>query len=116
MKVTYYCGLKHFEDYVCIQHEGFVARKASSWWMERTNRLDLRPPTTTDEALSRAGELKSATHISVWVNKKYPEIVNYCFDNTAFGTIEASDADESPLVKFANQPTSKPLEEVDIPF
>jgi len=116
MKVTYYCGLKHFEDYVCIQHEGFVARKASRWWMERTNRLDLRPPTTTDEALSRAGELKSATHISVWVNKKYPEIVNYCFDNTAFGTIEASDADEGPLVKFANQPTSKPLEEVDIPF
>ena len=97
MKVTYYCGLRHFEDYVCIEHEGFASRKARQWWRDRSS---LAVPICTDEALARAGELTAATHLRVWVNKKYPEILNYCFDNTAFGTIEPSDADAGPVTQM----------------
>ena len=95
MKVSYYCGLKHFEDYVCIEHEGFAARKARMWWMQRS----ANPcPVSTDEAIVRSEELRVPSHLRVWVNKKYPEIMEYCYDGTAFNTIEPSEAFELPKV------------------
>ena len=121
MKVTYYCGLKHFTDYVCLEHEGFASNKARSWWRNRTPN---KVPLSTEEAIERAAELTVTTHIRVWVNKKYPEIMAYCFDNTAFGTIEPSEADVGPMVTFAKKkadpsilnPEVEGLELDDIPF
>lgn len=104
MKVTYYCGLKHFTDYVCLEHEGFAARKAREWWRERrAEGMSTEVPETTDHALIRFNELKSTTHLRVWVNKKYPEILAYCYDNTAFGTMEASDAYSAPSVTISKK-------------
>lgn len=99
MKVTYYCGLQKFTDYVCIEHDGFAARKARMWWRERS----ASPvPATTEEAIARATELKAATHLRIWVNKKYPEILTYCYDNTCFGTIEPSAVvNDVPIVNSA---------------
>lgn len=99
MKVSYYCGLKHFEDYVCIEHEGFAARKARMWWMQRSSEAC---PTTTEEAINRSNELRVPTHLRVWVNKKYPEIMEYCWDGTAFNTIEPSETFEMPQVSTSN--------------
>lgn len=107
MKVTYYCGLRAFSDYVCIQHDGFAQRKARQWWKERT---DLPFPDSTEFALELCNSLSPATNLRIWVNKKYPEIMAYCFDGTCFGTETASTA---PSVEL-KLPKADTL--VDIPF
>jgi len=87
MKVTYYCGLRSFSEYVCIQHDGFAQRKARQWWRERSSAPF---PESTEAALVVASSLTAATHLRIWINKQYPEILTHCFDGTAFGQQEAS--------------------------
>lgn len=112
VKVSYYCGLRMFTDYVCVEHDKFAGRKARQWWAQRTSSP---MPATTAEALEVAATLKPATDLRVWINKKYPEILAYCFDGTGFGTREATGP--GPEVQ-----TSIPLkvlkyvEDDDIPF
>jgi len=122
IKVSYYCGYQHFEDYVCLEHEGFASRKARMWWRERS---EYPVPETTNAALGTTNLLKTPTHLRVWINKKYPEIMKYCFDGTAFGTVEASDSDPGPAVQHYIKPTTSELtiptipqaiEADDIPF
>lgn len=86
MKVTYYCGLRSFSEYVCIQHDGFAQRKARQWWRERSSSPF---PESTEAALTQTDTLTAATHLRIWVNKQYPEILTHCFDGTAFGQHEA---------------------------
>lgn len=122
IKVSYYCGYQHFEDYVCLEHEGFASRKARMWWRERS---EYPVPETTNAALGTTNLLKTPTHLRVWINKKYPEIMKYCFDGTAFGTVEALDSDPGPAVQHYIKPTTteltiptipQPIESDDIPF
>jgi DNA repair protein RadD len=87
MKVTYYCGLRSFSEYVCIQHDGFAQRKARQWWRERSSAPF---PESTEAGLVVASSLTAATHLRIWINKQYPEILTHCFDGTAFGQQEAS--------------------------
>lgn len=81
MKVTYYCGLQCFTDYVCFEHEGFAQRKARQWWRERT---DIAVPLLTKDAMEIAPSIPEPTHLRVWINKKYPEILSACFDGSGF--------------------------------
>ncbi len=122
MKVQYYCGLKHFTDYVCLEHEGFAARKARQWWRDRLVDKTVPLPVTTEQAIESVNTILQATHLRVWVNKKYPEILAYCYDDSAFGTIEASVSSLGPMVSvstFVQSPRQLPdysdLED-DIPF
>lgn len=98
MKVNYYCGLRMFSEYVCIQHEGFAQRKARWWWKERAA---VAFPPSTEAALGLVSEIKPATHLRVWINKQYPEIVAYCYDGTNFGAIKpietAQNGDDIPF-------------------
>jgi len=113
MKVTYYCGLRSFSEYVCIQHDGFAQRKARQWWRERTGAAF---PESTEAALVVASSLTAATHLRIWINKQYPEILGHCFDGTAFGQQEAS---APPTVDTAGRITPKALADDtddDIPF
>lgn len=123
IKVSYYCGLQSFNEYVCIEHEGFAGRKAREWWRLRTSEP---MPSTTDEALELVSDYcKAATHLRVWVNKpKYPEILAHCFDGTAFGSVEAPHSD-GPTVDVnrngvnRNKPlalNTSTVEDDDIPF
>lgn len=96
MKVTYYCGFKMFQEFVCVEHENFAGRKAREWWRSRSDR---NVPKTTQQALEEAETLKTPTHIRVWTNKKYPEILAFCFDGTAFGVEEPPEVLESPTVE-----------------
>ena len=82
LRISYYCGLRSFSDYVCIEHDGFAQRKARIWWKERT---DIPFPISTDEGLKWVDMVQPATHLRVWVNKKYPEILAHCFDGSEFG-------------------------------
>lgn len=95
LKVTYYCGLKMFNEFVCIQHEGAAKRKAYNWWAERT---PAPMPQTVDEAIEQVNALLTPSHLRVWVNKKYPEIMARCYDGTAFGTKE-NDLKPAPSVQ-----------------
>lgn len=88
LKATYYCGLRAFTEYACIEHDGFAGRKARQWWRERSTSPF---PASTEDALATANTLTAATHLRIWVNKQYPEILAHCFDGTAFGKQEASE-------------------------
>jgi len=119
MRVTYYCGLQHFNEFVCFEHSGYAGRKARIWWRERSESL---PPLSTNAGIELSGMLKAPTHLRVWVNKKYPEILGQCFDGSAFGVQEASDSMEPPTIEVraprpgAKTPTEGNFYDDDIPF
>ncbi len=88
IKASYYCGLRLFNQWICIEHPGYAGKKARDFWNQALINKDFEFPETTLEALKRINELKSPTHVRVWVNKKYPEILSYDYQGTAFGTRE----------------------------
>lgn len=88
LKVTYYCGSKIFNEWVCLMSGDWAGRKAAQWWRKRTH---LPLPSCIEEALDVAAMLKTPKYIKVHTNKKFPVILNYCYDGTCFGTREAVD-------------------------
>lgn len=83
MRVTYFGKFNRRFEYVCFQHEdGFSRRKAREWWQERAPGVPV--PTQTMMALQNTDHLRVPTHMRVWVNKQYPEIMGFCYDGTAF--------------------------------
>lgn len=94
MKLNYYCGLRSFHEFVPVEATGSIRGIAQRWWNARAK---VAPPPglpvmphTVDEALQIAMSLPPATHIRVWTNKQYPEIIAHCFDGTSFGTQDAT--------------------------
>lgn len=77
MKVSYYCGARVFKEYVCFEHEGYAGRKARQWWNLRANGLEF--PGITANGLALAPSLRAPTGLRVWVNTKYPEIMEHLF-------------------------------------
>lgn len=86
IRVTYYCGFRSFSEYVCLEHPGNVANKARHWCRVRLEGSGI--PQTTTQFLEIATQIKSPTHIRVWVNQKYPQVLAHCFDGSAFGKFE----------------------------
>jgi len=78
LQVSYFCGLRMFKEWVCLEHEGFPKHKARDWWRERLLQPD--PPDTIAEALESLNQLRTPTHIRVWINKKYPEVMAHAYD------------------------------------
>lgn len=76
IKVSYYCGLRKFDEWICLEHEGFARKKARDWWRQRAG---TEPPPTTAVAMESVEGLKIPKIIRVWVNKKYPEIISYVY-------------------------------------
>lgn len=124
MRVTYYCGIRRFSEFILLEHNNaYASRKARNWWRDRS---DLAPPLTTMQALERTGELKTPTHLRVWINKQYPEIMQTCYDGTAFGTQAAKDSDPGPTTNVQLGPAQqeaeraarldKAVKDDDIPF
>jgi len=74
IKVSYFCGLRMFNEWVCLEHSGFALKKARDWWRQRHQE---EPPVTTHRALEKVSELTVPSRIKVWVNQKpYPEILS----------------------------------------
>jgi DNA repair protein RadD len=76
LRVTYFSGLKKFEEFVCLEHAGFARKKAVDWWLKR---MSEKIPSCVDDALGYISELRVVKRIEVIVNRKYPEIVNHEF-------------------------------------
>ena len=76
IKVSYFCGLRMFNEWIMLEHPGMPSKRARDWWRARHQE---EPPPTTCEALRRVSELRMPTQIRVWVNKKYPDILSHEF-------------------------------------
>lgn len=79
MRVTYYCNWETFSQYICLEHGGFAQRKAFDW-LKDARTIPLALPmqiaeTTVQKVLENKDLLKQPTHIKVWLNQKYPEIL-----------------------------------------
>lgn len=72
MKVSYFCGLRRFDEWVCFEHNGWPGKRAKTWWQQRHS--EPAPPTTY-EALRKSSQLRPPARIRVSVNKQYPEIL-----------------------------------------
>ena len=121
MRVSYYCGLKMYTEFVTLENSNaFAQRRARAWWKVRmkskwNDTLNNPVPTTVNEGLTRLEEINHPTHIRVWVNKNpYPEIMAICFDGTAFGTEEMSD--EVPTITTSLATLQKTELDAEIPF
>lgn len=98
LRLTYYSGLRNkFSDYIMPEHEGFARRKSEALWREmfQATPFSTAPaelPATTAQALAAVSGLTMPTHLRVWINKQYPEILTKgrCYDGTAFGTQDSS--------------------------
>jgi len=71
LKVSYMCGLRRFNEYVCLQHSGYALMKARRWWERRS---DQRAPETVQQALELSKSLKRPEKILVYEGKSFPEI------------------------------------------
>jgi DNA repair protein RadD len=89
VKVSYFCGLTKFTEYVHFELEGFALRKARPWWRERTQAPF---PETTAQALMVVPTLSVPTHIKVWTNKAFPEILGVTFTGSFEQPIIGSEA------------------------
>jgi DNA repair protein RadD len=76
IKVSYFCGLKMFTEFICLEHKGLAKNKAHTWWLQR---MGMPAPPTTDEALLMIKQLKVPRELRVWTNRKYPEIMAAIF-------------------------------------
>lgn len=94
--VSYYCGRRRFSEYVCPEHTNYAGQRAKVWWRERSKNT---MPKTTDELLAVIKTITPATHLRVWMNRQYPEIMKACFDGTAFGATEMAGYDTGPTVE-----------------
>ncbi|MEQ1724176.1 MAG: helicase-related protein, partial [Pseudobdellovibrio sp.] len=93
IKVTYFSGKRNFTEYLCVEHaqdpvtcnnaEQWARGRFEKWWRKRT---DLLCPVKIDDTLRLLDHIEHPTHVKVHINKKYPEIVDYCFDGSCFGT------------------------------
>jgi DNA repair protein RadD len=75
IRVSYFCGMQKFDEWICLEHDGYAGKKARDWWRQRHWN---EPPLKTDEALYRIAELRTPRVIHVWVNKQpYAEVLRY---------------------------------------
>ena len=77
IKVSYYCGVHRFNEFVCPEHKGLPKKKAYEWSSSRSYE---EMPSTVDEILNETDALKVPSKIVVkHTGKSYPEIINHLF-------------------------------------
>jgi DNA repair protein RadD len=77
LKVTYSCGFLRYSEWICLEHRGYAAEKAATWWKGRgTSHV----PLTVEEAIARQHELDKPMSIKIKRDGKFDEITQYSFD------------------------------------
>lgn len=74
IKVSYYCGLQMFQEFVSFDHKGYALHRAHEWWKQRSPEP---PPLSTDIALGMLHRLRTPSAIKVWINRPHPEILSH---------------------------------------
>jgi DNA repair protein RadD len=101
LRVSYYCNLRKFVEFIHFELPGWGERKAREWWMarvqftdwtdpetgitKRINATDTAPATTAQALEFAANLLKVPTRIRVHTNKPYPEILAVSFNPDKMG-------------------------------
>lgn len=81
LKVSYYCGLRRFVEFIHFELPGWGERKAKQWWGDRVQEGITAFPVTTATALEWAPKaLQVPTRVRAWTNKPYPEIMAVSFN------------------------------------
>ena len=71
IKVSYYSGIRRFNEWVTLEAMGQAKTRAHNWWMQRHT---CEPPATTDEALLYISQLRCPKRITVRTDQHFPEI------------------------------------------
>jgi len=75
VKVSYFVGMRYFNEYICLNHTGFARNVAKNWVKFRGGDAD-----NTDDLLRQAHTLKCPSKIKVDLRGNYPVIVDASFD------------------------------------
>ncbi|KAF1706248.1 DEAD/DEAH box helicase [Pseudoxanthomonas sacheonensis] len=94
MKVTYQCGMRRFNEWVCLEHRGFALAKAVEWWRVRAGSGAV--PANVNDALELAYQLPSPLSVQVDETDKYASIVAHTF----------AERQEQAAVVPASEPTN----------
>jgi DNA repair protein RadD len=81
LKVSYFCGIQRFTEYVLLEHYSNKGRQmAVHWWHEVSGQRDWAPA-SVEEAERHLGTLRQPTGVRVWVNKPggKPEIMSHLY-------------------------------------
>lgn len=76
MRVDYYCGLRRYSEYICLDHGGYATRVAQQWWEQRS---PWGVPPDVHAGMAAVDSLRVPKKIQVLEHKKYPEVCGYEF-------------------------------------
>lgn len=71
VKVSYKCGMRYFNEYICMNHPLYAGHKARAWVRFRGGNAE-----DTKQLLEEAKHLKKPTKIKIDTRGKYPLIVD----------------------------------------
>ncbi|QYC96669.1 DNA helicase [Stenotrophomonas phage BUCT627] len=132
LKISYSCGNRTINEFVCIEYADGARKMAERWMRENLVGGFAASKTilTVNQLLNDLTQIKTPTHIRVVTNERYPRIVGRCWDGSGFGT----EAEPTPMpaidgrgdvmetlsqqaAAFFNKPTTpSTYEDDDIPF
>lgn len=79
VKVMYTCGLRVYNEYVCIEHQGYAGHKARNWLRYRGLEVDQGFNVTANDVIERHNLLVKPHKIKIDKRGKYPNIIDYSF-------------------------------------
>lgn len=85
VRVSYFCGFKMFQEWLCFEHSGYALHKAHDFWRESfpypegTLKDQKWLPQTTQEAIAYSSYLRTPKAISVWTNRKQPQVMSHVY-------------------------------------
>lgn len=78
LRVDFMCGMKTVTDWVCLEHDGYAAKKAVKWWIRFGGKAPA--PMTVTEALARQDEISKPTSVEVVDDGDYERISRPIFE------------------------------------
>lgn len=86
LRVSYYCGFKRIDQYLCFEHGGYAANKAKQWWYNHKVAGSGQPlaPVSVAEAMKRL--LSDEIQFPAWIRvmttagSQYPDVTDFGFE------------------------------------
>lgn len=116
VKATYTVGGKKVSEWLCPEHTGFPKSKSDRYWLKHEGQ---RPfPSSVNEFLERAGELKATVEVQLDFSKssKYPEIASYRVGDGVYETAAHADKTTKGNLSFKTRPKAKTKERPALDF
>jgi DNA repair protein RadD len=74
IKVTYQCGLRQYNEYICVEHKGYAGHRALHWLKFRG-----LSASTANQVIEKQDVLSTPSRIRIDKKGKYINIVDYSF-------------------------------------